>query len=381
MRKIFITLFIIFTGGIILIPSVSAKTNQTITVKGSFHYLDYFDTWHQLKYARIVVYEKLSSGSIIRLQTSNTSYIDGSYQVTVNTVESPPNIGVAVYATDNYSVWVGTDINNPNSVLGFSTPVWYNVSSPVIDFQARGITRYTNGAAGAFRIYDLIANKAWNYLKLSVNWDNNYNLAVEWSPSSTQNPRYQENLGMYLHSANAWEDAITLHEFGHFVERQVYGSWISASGCSWTTGTNQCAWREGWPTFLQSAIRNNSSYGGTTCDGCSVIAYGIERPTPLAQGANSPGAVAAFLWDIFDPINETCDSMENGINGQTNNGIWKIFYETHPTTILQFRNNWIGNSNGYNTQLNKLSDHHRITSLNSPCDNQYTNTYIPMISK
>lgn len=353
------------------LPSLYATTQNTFNLTGSFYYLHQDGSWRPVKYAYLEVWEYNTPSPRLLTTTylGNTQY----YNITVNTTHSPSLVRVFVNATDNESVSVGSTMSDLGSIYYSPTPL-ASVSGSSYHFGP-----YSVANPEAFHIYDLIANKAWNYL-MTVGFNYNYRLFVSWNTTDSAWPIYDGAIeGIRLNRVNQWEDAIILHEFSHSVEKNVYPNWSMPPNCigNWNNiGTDQCAWSEGWPTFLQAAIRNQGWYGGQI-DPNTTTGRNLERPN--AQGSASPGAAAGFLWDIFDPINETCDSMENGINGQVNNGIWKVFFNARPTTILQFRSNWVGFGNGYNTQVNKLSDHHRITSFNAPCDNIYYDTYIPAV--
>lgn len=102
--------------------------------------------------------------------------------------------------------------------------------------------------------------------------------------------------------------------------------------------------------IFTGAIQGESDYYGTALPGGIANRKDMERPTPFAYGPGMPGANAAYLWDIFDPKNETCDHVHTDFNGSNNNGIWKIFFNNKPTTILEFRADWLSSSNDLTTK-------------------------------
>ncbi len=80
------------------------------------------------------------------------------------------------------------------------------------------------------------------------------------------------------------------------------------------------------------------------------------------------GAVAASLWDIFDPAStsESWDTIGNGINGSSSNGIWSIVYSDGPTDVLEFYSDWINSSNGYNPEITAILQYHQIDPDTTP---------------
>ena len=120
-----------------------------------------------------------------------------------------------------------------------------------------------------------------------------------------------------------------------------------------------CAWTEGWANFLQAAIQNDEFYDDTEDQ---ILHINFEPPTPSADHPEDEGAVAASLWDIFDPAStsESWDTIGNGINGSSNNGIWSIVYSDGPTDVLEFYSDWINSSNRYNPEITSILQHHKI---------------------
>ncbi len=355
----------------------NAATPQVINITAEFYYKDISNQLVPLRYSRIEIWLKLYTRPDILLKVEylgNNQYLN----TTITDTGIPRNIYIKVFSRNDYSVNVVSEITQPNTTYYYSTDIRNNGTGNVIDFGAWAAVGPTRAA---FYIYDMIADNAWNYLKQKVNWDNNFNdLIVEWTETSAEAARYQQGTGIWLNRVNGWEPDIFLHEYGHYVESKVYVTWPGVSGCfAWgDAGSEQCAWREGWPTFLQGAIQGESDYYGTAAPGGIANSKDMERPFPFAYGSAMPGAVAAYLWDIFDPKNETCDHLYNDINGSNNNGIWKIFFTNKPTTIIEFRSYWIFSSNGFNNEVIALAEHHGISN-NIPCRNKYT--YLPILLK
>jgi len=108
-----------------------------------------------------------------------------------------------------------------------------------------------------------------------------------------------------------WSDAVTAHEFGHWVMAS-YGR-SPGEGGSHTLGVPTFpgqAWSEGWATFVSSDIRNNPEYVDRQ-DG-SMFWFNIQTRRYSSGGAwNSPAPtrlldrvdenhVASMLWTLSD---------------------------------------------------------------------------------
>ena len=217
----------------------------------------------------------------------------------------------------------------------------------------------------AWYIYDLIANEAFDYLADNVGWQNVYKLQVKWSPTNTSvGTYYQPGGAINLLAGDRWDSDVFLHEYGHFVMYKIYGNDMPPSpGCSahyWGGHFGLgCAWTEGWANFLQAAIQNDPNYVDTEDQ---TLHINFEPPIPSASHAEDEGAVAASLWDIFDPVStsESWDTIGNGINGSSNNGIWSIVNGIGPSDILEFYSDWVNSSNGYNPEITAILQHHQI---------------------
>jgi hypothetical protein len=118
---------------------------------------------------------------------------------------------------------------------------------------------------------------------------------------------------------------------------------------------------------LQAAIQNDRFYDDTEDQ---ILHINFEPPIPSASHAEDEGAVTASLWDIFDPAStsESWDTVGNGINGSSNNGIWSIVYSDGPADVLEFYSDWINSSNGYDPEITSILQHHQIDPDSCPDD-------------
>ena len=88
----------------------------------------------------------------------------------------------------------------------------------------------------------------------------------------------------------------------------------------------------------------------------------MEPPSPAAHHPEDEGAVAASLWDIFDVgSSESWDTLTNGITG-----IWDVFNNYEPNTIIEFNSDWVSSSNGNDCKVYNILNHLLITVTN-PC--------------
>ncbi|MGB9442469.1 MAG: hypothetical protein WCB15_31315, partial [Desulfobacterales bacterium] len=335
-----------------------------IVVKGYWFYQDKSGVDRPLRDARVEIWDADSSGDTLL----DTTFTDNSgYYISDNISNSDEEGGgqdiyVKVYSTDNRSVRV-TDFSTPGKLYNAVTQVQTDVSDGDVDMGSYSLDDAVNRMA--WYIYDLIANEAFDYLADNVGWQNVYKLQVKWSPTNTSvGTYYQPGGAINLLAGDRWDSDVFLHEYGHFVMYKIYGNYMPPSpGCSahyWGGHFGLgCAWTEGWANFLQAAIQNDPNYVDTEDQ---TLHINFEPPIPSASHAEDEGAVAASLWDIFDPVStsESWDTIGNGINGSSNNGIWSIVNGIGPSDILEFYSDWINSSNGYNPEITAILQHHQI---------------------
>lgn len=358
-------------------PIGLARPNLTIAVSGRWGYQDKASAYSSIPYARVEIID--SGANNDRILGYGHTDSNGYYNITVTSDEAGgPDIYARVLSMDDYSVWVGSSIDTgKSSVYYATTPRSDNVTTGALNLGSWAITDVNNRMA--WYIYDQISYYAYRFLMDKVGWDNDSDLAVEWSPSSTQGTFYRFGDGIYLVAGDRWDSDVILHEYGHFVMYQIYPTYPLTPNCNphyWAVPSSAgCAWSEGWATFLQAAIQNNRYYDDTDDQ---LIHNDIELPTGSPYGATVEGAVAASLWDIFDSGVETWDALADGINGSSGNGIWnKVFY-TDPIDVNAFEYTWLSGSSATNWSVQNIFYHHGIgsaPSVASPDSFEPDNTY------
>lgn len=118
-----------------------------------------------------------------------------------------------------------------------------------------------------------------------------------------------------------YDDTVILHEYGHWLADE-YSCNDSPGGEHFSRRhySRGLAWSEGWASYLSSGVRNDPWYLDRTWNGGWDVQ--VDWETWSISGSTNEGAVAATLWDVFDPDNEPHDRI--GLGGDE---IWDIFDE------------------------------------------------------
>ncbi len=332
-------------------------------VKGYWYYQDKAGVNQPLRDARVEIWDADSSGDdlLATTYTDNNGYYASDNISNTADEDGGQDIYVKVVSTDDRSVTV-TDFSASNDLYYFATPVQNNVADGEVDLGSYTLDDANNRMA--WYIYDLIANDAFDFLA-NVGWQNLTKLQVRWSPTNTsKGTYYRPGRSIDLLAGDRWDSDVFLHEYSHFVMYKIYGDSLPPSpNCYshfWGSESSLgCAWTEGWANFLQAAIQNDKFYDDTEDQRVHID---FEIPKPSAEHPEDEGAVAASLWDIFDPVSATedWDNIDNGIDGSSSNGVWSIVYGDGPNDFLEFLANWIQSSNGYNSEVTAIAQHHSI---------------------
>ncbi len=332
----------------------------SLTVSGYWYYRDRNGVDRILPYAKVEIWDDDLVGDDL-LATTHTN-ASGFYQATFTNsdVSNGVDVFARVLSTDDYSV----SVRSGGNLYSGDTAVTNDVQDGSFSIGSYSLTHSTNRAA--WYLYDKVANDAWSYLKNTVGWDNNFNIEVRWSPTSTAGAAFY---GSYieLNGGDGWDEDVLLHEYGHFVMFKTYSTFPSAPSCNphiWGMHTSLgCAWVEGWATFLGGAIQNSPTYIDSVNQN---ITYSMESPPSSVHHPEDEGSINASLWDIFDSgSSESWDTLANSINGSASNGIWKIVNGQDPNHINEFRDDWYASSNGFSCQVGSIIDHFQVAH-NSP---------------
>lgn len=213
--------------------------------------------------------------------------------------------------------------------------------------------------AASKTIYDLCANDAFDMLVTETGWTNTHQLPMRFPDAGTGFSTTQQTLS--IASGDEQDPDRILRAYSFFVLHQLYGqSFPSVSGScaasTWGVETDlSCAWLNGAARFLQAAIQNDPWYEDTSVPGGPPVAeFNLENATPPVGGPIDEGAVAAALWDFFDPIGETADSLALGLQP-----VFSIIENHQPENICEFADAY-REENGPTPELDQILVSHRI---------------------
>ncbi|MEX2690606.1 MAG: hypothetical protein Q6351_009835 [Candidatus Njordarchaeum guaymaensis] len=156
-----------------------------------------------------------------------------------------------------------------------------------------------------------------------------------------------------------WYDfSVVVHEYGHFIMDVYADLYPPYSIChhAWSAHTDYyTAWIEGWATFFQSVVKDWFGFGSAeyyidSYIGIAVFNVSLEReyaPNKKQDFTDVEGAVAGFLWDIYDNVKD--DQDNDGFGDDINlsfKAIWDVITKydpapadlnhNHPWTIVEF---------------------------------------------
>jgi hypothetical protein len=135
-------------------------------------------------------------------------------------------------------------------------------------------------------------------------------IVAHWQIGDTDGTYYNGSLnllGVINGDDDGNDDAVILHEFGHYVE-DVYGQSDSPGGShSGERVDPRLGWSEGWATYFSSAARGISFYADSMNAGAAGFGDDLEHTVFPDQDPNGPmtqtvseETVAEVLWDIGD---------------------------------------------------------------------------------
>lgn len=132
-----------------------------------------------------------------------------------------------------------------------------------------------------------------------------------------------------------FDQHVIAHEFGHYLEDKLSRS--DSIGGSHGAGDRldlRVAFGEGWGNAFSAMAMNDPVYRDSFDRVARDFNFSLELDTGTAEGWYSEASVGEILWDLFDPANESGDSIELGFgpildamrNGQrTTSALTSIF--------------------------------------------------------
>ncbi len=208
-----------------------------------------------------------------------------------------------------------------------------------------------SGAAPPFNIFDAVVKS--HQVQALVDADFPVlppPLTLYWQPGSTLGTFFDPNFNViYLLGTGAdpdeHDDDIILHEIGHWVAENFSADETPGGPHRLTDQLDpRMAWSEGWAHYWSATVRrafpgeyltpntqvDNFGGGNSTFD--------LEGPSIPAQAvmATNELAVAAVLWDLIDPANESFDLLSGN-----DADVWAAFNDRMPSmtniTLEDFR--------------------------------------------
>lgn len=181
-------------------------------------------------------------------------------------------------------------------------------------------------------------------------------VTVEWEPGSTVGTFYS-NSRIHLEDVDANSGHTVLHEYGHAVMDNVYSS-FPFNDCPsphfiQRVGGKNCAWTEGWASFLAIAVKWDPVYTWGCALPCTPASVNFEErytptfPVPWDEGELVEGNVTASLWDFVDAYTDGFDKTNSAITPFWK--IWDVVYNHDHNTFFEFWIHWRGNVNFINS--------------------------------
>jgi len=130
---------------------------------------------------------------------------------------------------------------------------------------------------------------------------------------------------LYVSSSELWHDGV-VHEYGHYVD-DAMSPYRGAAGlsnhsvCQLFDSDPAGVFGEGWANYFMSVATQHTFFYGRWCS--------VESGPCPQKAQNIEGNIAAVLWDLQDPANETFDVIANEYQK-----VWNVmdgFNFTNPT--------------------------------------------------
>lgn len=229
---------------------------------------------------------------------------DGSYMLRY---DAPAGAQVHVLAaTTSHLAARPVRVIRPDGLVhGFAGPS-FAAASTVHDLL---VTDFS-GLAPAFNVFDQLV-VGMDFVTANLGVAAPEPLFAQWIRGTTDGTYYWDAPnGMFLLGEPAdddgYDDAVILHEMGHYIE-DAYGRSHSDGGPHDGTPTDpRLAWSEGFASYFSLAVRGDSIYVDTNAGGAGIWIDYDETVTmtpvptgPMTQNV-SEDMVAEILWDAAD---------------------------------------------------------------------------------
>ena len=265
---------------------------------------------------------------------NNNPSVPGSFRIEVISCPDCSTEGdacgsLAGVPTD-YSVSMGSDVEN---VYYLATSTESGVCYGTIDWS---IYDRRHDVSDAMYIYDLLANDAYDRIQIEAGWANDKKLSAVFPAENTSFSSSPPVLRVT--EGDQQDPDVILHTYSYFVMHEIYNHelptvTVNCDSHAWGIPSDPgCAMIHGTTLFLQAAMQNDSVLEDTPAPGSPpTVQLDLEPPHPPVASGIDEGAVAACLWDLFDPANEAFDTVSAGLLP-----IWNILSNENPFDICAF---------------------------------------------
>lgn len=258
-----------------------------------------------------------------------------------------------------WSVRVGPEANSVFVIFSNIAP---NVGTGSINWD---IIDRRFDTSGGQHVYNLLANEAFDYLQSEVSWTNDVGLQVAFPDGPTE---FTLSPSMVHVAPNDEQDPdVVLKAYSEFVLNELYEGALppvtpDCASHAWGLPSDLgCAMIHGTAIFLQSVIQNDPVFVDTPSPGSPPsVQLDLELPDPPVVSAGDEGAVAASLWDMFDPANEGHDAMAEGLGP-----IWSVVDTGNPGDFCDFVDDYIS-THGSSEELDEILLNHFAFCLFCP---------------
>jgi len=225
---------------------------------------------------------------------------DGSYSLPY-TVDAGTMVHVLAATTSDVGTRPLKVTKTNGSVHGFGSASFAtggNVQRDVLITEA-------SKEAEAFNVFDMMVIGA-DVVRTRMGVATIEPIVAIWQNGSSDGTYYDGSLHLLGSSSDddGYDDAVILHEFGHYVEA-VYGGTDSPGGSHNGSAVDpRLGWSEGWATYFSSSARGNRFYmdsnsGGGFGDDLEVSVTMANAGGSMSQNV-SENMVSQMLWDVGD---------------------------------------------------------------------------------
>ena len=338
-----------------LVLSSAAAAQSTITVTGKVFYED--RTYTAAGFTGALVNRPVRQAEIDLMNSAGDTILgsgitdeNGAYSLSFFGFHQDARVRISSQRMDGTGKMRIAVLDRPsaNAVYAVQGPVLNTMTKPVFD----DLVVTKAGFGGAFNIFDC-AVKSFQYLasiEASLS-DPAPVLTIYWEPGSTNGTYFDGSVpAIFLlgktSDPDEYDDDIILHEIGHWVAVNFSKDDTPGGAHAITDLLDpRLSWSEGWAHYWSAVVRvysnanvfageyvpylqvDNFLSGGQPDNGV----FDLEGPSfpTFTLTARNEVAVAAILWDLADPPNESFDvvvplegqiwiSVHGQIPGRTN---------------------------------------------------------------